>query len=215
MLVRWSVRPSVGWLVGPHITSKTDYVAIPSRLGIRWSPCLILSHRRRFINNSTTMAPQPFILFSALLFWLLRMILSTMLKTERTPTKVQPLWPRGLTGAPSTEPTGSAENTVNTVNTLSVDSAGSAQNFLTTLSPHVAKLFKVRSWEIPFLHFWKSQVVLKDGDLKSLSGKMRSSNLDFWTYLKAWIIDHKLPTHNKEDGNIGSLLTVLFPRKHI
>jgi hypothetical protein len=41
MLVRWSVGPLVcwsvhwlvGWLVGPHITSKTDYVAIASRLG--------------------------------------------------------------------------------------------------------------------------------------------------------------------------------------
>jgi hypothetical protein len=32
-LVRWFVRPSVGWLVGPHITSKTDYVAIALRRG--------------------------------------------------------------------------------------------------------------------------------------------------------------------------------------
>jgi hypothetical protein len=28
------VGPSVGWLDCPHITSKTDYVAIPSRLGL-------------------------------------------------------------------------------------------------------------------------------------------------------------------------------------
>jgi hypothetical protein len=33
-LVRWSVRLLVCWLVGPHITSKTDYVAIPLRLGL-------------------------------------------------------------------------------------------------------------------------------------------------------------------------------------
>jgi hypothetical protein len=32
-LVRPSVGPSIRWLVCPHITSKTDYVAIPSRLG--------------------------------------------------------------------------------------------------------------------------------------------------------------------------------------
>jgi hypothetical protein len=34
MLVRPLVGLSVGWLVYPHITSKTDYVAIPSRLGL-------------------------------------------------------------------------------------------------------------------------------------------------------------------------------------
>jgi hypothetical protein len=33
MLVGQSVGWSVGWLVCPHITSKTDYVAIPLRLG--------------------------------------------------------------------------------------------------------------------------------------------------------------------------------------
>jgi hypothetical protein len=40
-LVRWLVR----WLVRPHdaITWKTGYVAIASRLGIRWSPCYWIS----------------------------------------------------------------------------------------------------------------------------------------------------------------------------
>jgi hypothetical protein len=33
MLVRWLVRWSVGPLVGPYITSKTDFVAIALRRG--------------------------------------------------------------------------------------------------------------------------------------------------------------------------------------
>jgi hypothetical protein len=33
MLVRWLVRWSVGPLVGPHITSKTDYIGIALRRG--------------------------------------------------------------------------------------------------------------------------------------------------------------------------------------
>jgi hypothetical protein len=36
------VRPLVGWLVHPHITSKTDYVASPSRLGFS-DPLVFLS----------------------------------------------------------------------------------------------------------------------------------------------------------------------------
>jgi hypothetical protein len=51
MLVRLSVGWSVRLLVGPHITSKTDYVAIPSRLG--FGDPLVFIMKRIIIANST------------------------------------------------------------------------------------------------------------------------------------------------------------------
>jgi hypothetical protein len=51
MLVRLSVGWSVRLLVGTHITSKTDYVAIPSRLG--FGDPLVFIVKRIIIANST------------------------------------------------------------------------------------------------------------------------------------------------------------------